>query len=210
MFFLTPDPNLISTRTHRERLHPRQAERAWVSLPEQNLNTYSQDLSVSGCRLEADLLKNKGERIPLALNFLNGAPPLPLQGEVVWSNNGHSGLRFVNTPLPYERRLASHLGEEIVEPTAHSPLDEGTYRWFPAGQNKLLRLDLANWIFTYTLADCAIEGARKGTFASLRNLESPSGEKRTRFLLLDQNDEVVLEVDGREIGFQNKSRRREG
>lgn len=191
------------------RRHKRYPLPTRVSIPGRNLNASATEISVSGCRIETDLGTHKGTRLPVLLKFPDGRQPIPLEGEVVWSNGNQSGIRFINTPLPYERRLLNFLGEESRD-TARSPRpSQGTFRWFEVGGSKLLRLDLPNWVFIYTISDGQVSGPRQGTFSSLYDLDSErmNDSRNLHFLLLDEHDELVLEVKGLEVGFHKKARR---
>jgi PilZ domain len=206
---------------------PRLPMRLWVSFPENRRpGTVTSDLSLEGCRLEGDFRENLNEIIELFLDLPDTVDPLRLNARVVWAKERQAGLRFINLHIYDEVRLLRTLGKTATPPSYFLPNLElkapsFTYTVNRQAEHVELLLSMANWDVRFDIGSAEFSGNQRGAFQRIEVLSSTDALTRLRgnlgicltepqtlvhLRLYDDQNCILFEVLGREIGFHRQER----
>ena len=212
----------------RIRRAPRVNTRLWVGFPDlERAGTVTRDLSLEGCRVKGKLTAKLGERIKIYLDLPDSQAPLSVMAQVKWVTEEQTGLRFVNLHSQDEVRLLKTLGMATVPASRFKPEIDivsppFTYKMVQNGPITKLLLSVSNWDVSFSFQDAEIRGPQRGAF---ERFETPvSSEDMAHYKaqtkislaearsvvclrLFDQDDNLVFEIIGREIGFTREKRR---
>lgn len=168
------EPLSLPQATCLLRRSPRFPHRQWVYFEEgPRLGTVTADLSVEGCRLEADLEDHIGECHLISLELPGTSRAVRATAKILWSRGNHSGLRFLNMHVDDEAALSRSLGltnsrtQECWSDLWRKSLDGLTYRLTPSpGEVVSLDIQLPNWLVTFQLSHWASRGDPSGAFTT--------------------------------------------
>lgn len=207
---------------------PRVPARLWVSFPEEPFRgTVTSDLSLGGCRLEGDFRDCIGRRLNLYLDLYDSCDPLQVRAQVVWSDSSQAGLRFLNLHVADEVRLLRSLGRATTVapsrflPTASARCSPYSYRMETEGKVSSLFVSVTNWNVRFDLQEVVARGPQSGVFKRFQLLHNSEDIHQARsrlklslgvqrqfvhLVLLDEEDDVVFEIIGEEVGFHREER----
>jgi hypothetical protein len=162
------------------RLHARQDLRRWVSFPKlKGVGCVTKDLSVEGCRIDLSLAGRVGETHPVEVELPGSQRSISVLAKILWSQEGESGLRFLNMHIQDEAALAQSLGvpthptKENWEQIWRRSMDALTYR-ITRRDDKVVILDFEtpNWLATFEIERSEILGDWAGVFTEVVSIES--------------------------------------
>jgi hypothetical protein len=184
------------------RKAPRTPCRQWVRFESgPRLGTTTVDLSLEGCRIEADLERHLGETFRIVLELPGTARSIRAQAKVLWSRQGQSGLRFLNMHVDDEAALAKALGlptwraQDQWSKLWKRSLEGLAYRLTPSADGQaLLDLEVPNWLASFELGSWQATGEWAGTFATVE-----VSHRTPETVGLQQQQGLLLEGAGQPI-----------
>lgn len=220
-----PEPLTLPDSSRSLRRSPRFPYRQWIHFEEGlRLGTVTSDLSVEGCRVEADLKKHVGECHVISLELPGSSRIVRATAKILWSRKSQAGLRFLNMHVDDEAALSRALGlqcsrsQQLWSDLWRKSLDGLSYRLTPSSEGLVsLDIQLPNWLVTFSLGQVSSRGAECGAFTTLevrrrsdelRLLQQEIGislhdpARPIHLELRDAEGEIVLAVWGLERDFR--------